>query len=155
MTPTQPTARDDAIRLLARREYSRQELVERLKARGHASSVISDALNDLEAQGLQSDERFAESFLRGRVQRGQGIVKMLADISLRGIERSMASQILAQVERDLGIDWEEQAREVLQRRFGEEDFAMLPVKEKGRRERFLASRGFTFEQVKKALSRRD
>lgn len=155
MTSAQPTARDDAIRLLARREYSRQELVERLKVRGHGSGIISDTLSDLETQGLQSDERFAESFLRGRVQRGQGIVKMLADISLRGIDRSMASQVLAQIERDLGIDWEEQAREVLQRRFGEEDFATLPVKEKGRRERFLASRGFTFEQVKKALNRRD
>lgn len=155
MTSAQPTARDDAIRLLARREYSRQELVERLKARGHGSGIISDTLSDLETQGLQSDERFAESFLRGRVQRGQGVVKMLADISQRGIDRSMASQALAQIERDLGIDWEEQAREVLQRRFGEEDFATLPVKEKGRRERFLASRGFTFEQVKKALNRRD
>ena len=59
-------ARYSAMNLLARREHSYVELERKLKQRGFADSVIEQALQRLQEQGLQSDQRFVESFIRAR-----------------------------------------------------------------------------------------
>ncbi|MES3675359.1 regulatory protein RecX [Halomonas elongata] len=141
------TPRDDAIRLLARREYARGELRERLAAKGHAAEDVEACLLELEEQGLQSDARFAESFLRSRVARGQGPLKLRAELGRRGIDDDIARQAFAELASE--VDWFELAAEVLARRFtgpGE------TPRERARRERFLAGRGFDFEQLRHALT---
>lgn len=151
---TEPASspRDDAIRLLARREYSRAELVQRLSARGHAGEAIAACLDQLSDEGLQSDARFAESFLRSRVMRGQGPLKVRAELERRGVERALIAATLAEAEREGEVDWFELAAESLARRFSH---AGDSPRERARRERFLASRGFDFEQVRHALERLD
>ncbi|MDL4864695.1 regulatory protein RecX [Halomonas elongata] len=141
------TPRDDAIRLLARREYARGELRDRLAAKGHAAEDVEACLLELEEQGLQSDARFAESFLRSRVARGQGPLKLRAELGRRGIDDDIARQAFAELASE--VDWFELAAEVLARRFtgpGE------TPRERARRERFLAGRGFDFEQLRHALT---
>ncbi|MFQ3786569.1 regulatory protein RecX [Halomonas sp. A29] len=144
--------RDDAIRLLARREYSRAELEQRLSLRGHPAEAVDACLDELTVEGLQSDVRFAESFLRSRVARGQGPLKVRAELERRGIERTLIATTLAGAEQEGEVDWFELAAEALSRRFthpGESP------RERARRERFLASRGFGFEQIRHALERLD
>lgn len=141
------TPRDDAIRLLARREYSQAELWQRLTARGHEADDIQACLAALVEQGLQSDSRFAESFVRSRVFRGQGPRRIRADLGQRGIDRPMISEALEAAEGE--VDWFELASEVLARRFagpGE------TPKDRARRERFLAGRGFDFDHLRHAMS---
>lgn len=138
--------RDDAIRLLARREYSRAELVERLARRGHEPGDVADALASLAEEGLQSDARFAESFLRSRVMRGQGPLKIRSELERRGLDRERIRTVFADEEEE--VDWFALAREALAKRFtGPGD----SPRERARRERFLASRGFDSEQVRHAL----
>ncbi|MBE0489850.1 MAG: regulatory protein RecX [Halomonas sp.] len=142
------TPRDDAIRLLARREYSRAELVTRLSAKGHASEAIAECLDALAMQGLQSDARFAESFLRSRILRGQGPLKIRQELLQRGIERELVRSAFSDQEGQDGVDWFALACETLARRFsGPGD----TPRERVRRERFLAGRGFDFVQVRHAL----
>ena len=140
--------RDDAIRLLARREYARHELAERLAAKGHGGAAIEACLDALIEQGLQSDARFAATFLRSRIQRGQGPVKIRRDMQQRGLDRETISAAFAECQRTGEGDWCALACQALSRRFagpGE-----LP-RERARRERFLAGRGFDFDQVRHAL----
>ncbi|MHB0776689.1 regulatory protein RecX [Halomonas sp. WWR20] len=140
--------RDDAIRLLARREYSRAELERRLAAKGHDAETLSEALDALADEGLQSDARFAEVFVRSRVARGQGPMKIRAELNERGIERELARNALDNAQSSGEIDWHSLACETLAKRFagpgGE-------PRERARRERFLAGRGFDFAQVRYAL----
>ncbi|WP_275289156.1 regulatory protein RecX [Halomonas elongata] len=140
------TPREDAIRLLARREYARGELRERLVAKGHADEDVEACLFDLEEQGLQSDARFAESFLRARVARGQGPIKLRAELERRGIDDEIVRQAFTELATE--VDWFSLAAEALARRFsgpGETS------RERARRERFLAGRGFDFEQLRHAV----
>nr|WP_298250946.1 regulatory protein RecX [uncultured Halomonas sp.] len=139
------TPRDDAIRLLARREYSRAELEDRLAAKGHAGEAVAECLDELAEQGLQSDARFAESFLRSRLFRGQGPVKIRLEMARRGLSPEEVKEAFAAGE----VDWRALACEALSRRFsgpGESP------RERARRERFLAGRGFDFDQVRHALA---
>ncbi|WP_104204994.1 regulatory protein RecX [Billgrantia saliphila] len=148
--PRTASPRDDAVRLLARREYSRAELVARLSARSHSSEAIDTCLDELIEQGLQSDARFAESFLRSRVARGQGPLKVRVELERRGIERTQAAAALAAAEQAGEVDWFELAAEALSRRFTHPGDS---PRERARRERFLAGRGFDFEQIRYALER--
>jgi regulatory protein len=147
-SPASSLPRDDAIRLLARREYTRAELAERLAARGHDSGEIAECLAILAEQGLQSDARFAESFLRSRIARHQGPLKIRGELARRGIERDLVQSTFAAVERAGEVDWFALAAETLARRFaGPGD----TPRERARRERFLAGRGFDSEQLRHAL----
>ncbi|MFW6346910.1 MAG: regulatory protein RecX [Halomonas sp.] len=144
------TPRDDAIRLLARREHSRAELASRLAAKGHEPAAIGECLDALVEQGLQSDARFAESFLRSRLLRGQGPLKIRAELERRGIDRELMRAVVdaATVAEAGEADWHELACQTLARRFsGPGD----SPRERARRERFLAGRGFDFDQVRFAL----
>ena len=142
------TPRDDAIRLLARREYSRAELEGRLTAKGHDSAAVVECLDALADEGLQSDTRFTESFLRSRILRGQGPLKIRVELSRRGIDRELVRSAFSEQEGQGGVDWFALACETLRRRFsGPGD----SPRERARRERFLAGRGFDFEQVRHAL----
>ncbi|MGM1051737.1 MAG: regulatory protein RecX [Pseudomonadota bacterium] len=149
--PDNSTPREDALRLLARREYSRAELVSRLSAKAYAVDAIIECLDALAEQGLQSDERFAESFLRSGIMRGQGPLKIRQALSQRGIERELIRTVFAQAQENEqgGADWFTLACEILARRFsGPGD----TPRERARRERFLAGRGFDFDQVRHALA---
>ncbi|MGE4533282.1 regulatory protein RecX [Halomonas sp.] len=148
-TPGEATPRDDAIRLLARREYARAELAERLAAKGHAAAEVEACLDALAEAGLQSDARFAESFLRSRLARGQGPVKIRLELERRGVEREVVATAFAEQEAGGATDWFALAAETLARRFsGPGD----SPRERARRERFLAGRGFDFDQVRHALA---
>ncbi|MBD3894593.1 regulatory protein RecX [Halomonas sp. ML-15] len=138
------TPRDDAIRLLARRDYSRSELASRLAAKGHPTQEVEACLDLLAEQRLQCDARFAESFVRSRIARGQGPLKIRAELGQRGIDRDGIQLALDEGE----ADWFALAAEALAKRFaGPGD----TPRERARRERFLASRGFDFEQVRHAM----
>lgn len=144
--PSSP--REDAIRLLARREHSRFELLERLSARGHGAEAVNKCLEALVEEGLQSDARFAESFVRSRRFRGQGPVKIRAELERRGLDREGIQVALLEAEQGGESDWFVLACEALSRRFsGPGD----TPRERARRERFLAQRGFDFDQVRHAL----
>ena len=55
-----------AVGLLARRDHSRAELLQKLTARGFDITAVEALLDRLAAQRLQSDARFAEIYVRMR-----------------------------------------------------------------------------------------
>ena len=57
-----PTARATALRLLARRDYSRSELSQRLRSRGVSADEIESLLDDFERLGYLSDARYAQAY---------------------------------------------------------------------------------------------
>ncbi|MYL23332.1 regulatory protein RecX [Halomonas alkaliantarctica] len=147
--PQARSPRDIAITLLARREYSRAELADRLAHKQVSPEEIDTCLNTLAEQGLQSDARFAQSFIRARILRGQGVRRIDSELRQRGIDAATYAAALAEVEAQEGVDWFELARETLSRRFSSPGDS---PKERAKRERFLANRGFDFDQIRYALS---
>lgn len=129
--------------LLARREHSRLELERKLGARSFDAGLVADVLDELAAENLQSDERFAGSFVESRVARGQGPLRIRRELAERGI--ATAGDWL-DGER---YDWGSLARQARIRRFGAE----LPgdLKARSRQTRFLEYRGFRHDEIKAAL----
>jgi regulatory protein len=149
-TRTDPIeARKKAMDYLARREHGRAELAAKLQAAGFDPDVAAAAIERLVADGLQSDTRFAESFIRSRINQGKGPLRIRADLRQRGI----ADRLVEDGLHDAATDWAALAREVRIRKFG----AQHPVafSDKARQMRFLQSRGFDNEQIRAAVSALD
>lgn len=135
-------ARDAALRLLARREHSRQELVLKLGARGFQKQDIIEIIDHLADEGLQSDARFAESFTRYRINRGQGPLRIRAELQQRGVSKELITAALNSED----ADWLELAEEQRRKRFGQS----IPetATEQARQQRFLHYRGFSSEDIR-------
>ena len=135
-----------AIRYLSRRDYSRRELRDRLQAKGLPSELVEAALNDLEEKGYQSDERFAETFLRSRISRGDGPFKIKMQLNQKGIAETLIEQLF----NDSDINWLEQAHRVRRKHFGEQ----LPrgAKEPSKQMRYLRNKGFYQEHINAVLT---
>ncbi len=140
--------RNKALRLLTTREHSREELMRKLvqaKAR-HAKRAeeehdrhlakddIEKLVDDLAAQGWQSDERYAEAMVRRLT--GQASKRFIVEkLAQAGINKEAAQLAVEAIDADdFGI-----AQSLWNRRYGDPP---ANDKERQRHIRFLLSRGF-------------
>ncbi len=143
------TLYERAIACLARREYSRAELVRKLAAHTENSEeagsvdAVAAVLDRLEAQNLLSDTRYAEMLGHSRAGR-HGSLRLQQDLRRGGVSEQDCAIPLAEAQAsDL-----EHCRAVWQKKF-----AGLPVdlKDRARQTRFLLSRGFPGRVVARVL----
>ena len=134
-----------AMRLLSHREHARQELVQKLHRRGFSDVAINEALDDLESLGLLSDLRFAESYVRARVTRRFGPLRIRAELRRKGV----ADDIIGTTLEGYDDQWPDLARAWVSRRTGSTE---LDLKARARLYRSLANRGFSHEQAMQALN---
>jgi len=142
-------ARKKAMDYLARREHGRSELYDKLTRFGFDAEVADDAVAQLVEDGLQSDTRFVEAFVRSRINQGKGPARIRADLRQKGVNDGVTEEGI----QEAGQDWSALAIEVRLRKFGAERPA--DFKEKARQMRFLQSRGFEQDQIQAAVSAGD
>lgn len=133
------------MNLLARREHSFHELVEKLSRRFPDRDFLADSLSVLTEQNLQSDERFAESFINARKARGKGPVMIRQELKQRGV----SSDLIANKLDDDSELWLDIAEQTYQKKFTGKP--IVDQNDKARRLRFMQGRGFSFEIIKKLL----
>ena len=139
-------ARIAAMRLLTRREHSSLELKQKLAYKGFDSTLVDTLIQDLRLEGLLSDERFAESYMRSRISRGYGPARIRQELRQRGTN----DEIIEATVIDNDAQWFELARSVRQKKFGMD----IPqnLKDKLKQQQFLQYRGFSQQHMKFAFS---
>jgi len=96
-------AERQAAALIARAEQTRYLLGAKLEKKGLSPRAVRLALDHLEAEGLLSDRRFAEAWLRSRLGQGGGggaglsPLKLLSGLRSRGIAEDIAKAAIRQV----------------------------------------------------------
>ena len=134
--------RECCLRLLARREHSARELLNKLEARGYSVALIKEIINELKSENWQSDKRFAESYIRNRIHSGYGPVRIDHELRQRGIEKEDYEHIAT----ELAGSWAELIEQVYRRKYT--DSRNLNSNEWAKRTRFLQQRGFTIETIR-------
>ncbi|NIO43015.1 MAG: recombination regulator RecX [Burkholderiales bacterium] len=136
-----------ALRMLARREYSRRELQNRLSSCGADESEVQVVLEEFEQKGWLSEQRFVDAVVETR-RRRFGTAKVLQELRNKGVsEDSLAEARAVLREGEL-----ETARNVWQKKFGNKPTSLA---ERARQARFLAGRGFSQDVIRKILDWRD
>jgi regulatory protein len=132
-----------AVRLLARREYARDDLEHRLIAKGAARTEVAAVLDELSAQGLLSNERFAHALVAqksGRYSRQS----IRGELKRKGVSGEAIEDAIG----DAPIEDDAAMLALWQRRFGAPP---ANDREKARQIRFLQSRGFALSAIFKML----
>jgi regulatory protein len=135
--------RAHAIRLLARREYSRAEIEQKLLAYGWSKSEVCTALEELTAMGYLSDSRYARSLTAQKAGR-YSQRSIAAELKSKGVGRPEIDSAIAEAK----IDDDAAMRTLWARRFGR---APADEREKARQVRFLQARGFALSAILKLL----
>lgn len=152
-TPPKEPALPYAVKLLSARAYSVKKLRDKLYNRGYHRDEIEEALGKLRAKNLIDDERYAEGFLRTRLEtRPRGKTALVRDLLSRGVEMSTAKHAV-----DHAVGKEDElklALDLLKRKARQYE----SLDENTRRRRLvalLARRGFKPDTIYKALDLSD
>ena len=152
-----PSLKARALRLLSLREYSRKGLATKLtesEARWAKLTELEQnpevtalnieaVLDDFEARGWLSDERFAEALVRRRSER-YGSRKIQEDLQRAGVHAKQSVKLLT----NLKETEFERAYHLWSKKFGQK---AQDQKERARQYRFLASKGFSLDVVAKII----
>lgn len=135
-----------AVQSLSRRDYARAELRGRLQRGCTEPGIIDAVLDELSAQGLLSDTRFAESFVRHRAGQGYGPQRIRRELAQRGVDAQLIEVSLAGSD----IDWRQRAEAVRVKKFGSATPA--DFRSRAKQAQFLRYRGFDSESIQLAFS---
>ena len=103
MLDTPVSIRRAAMNLLARREHGHVELARKLLLRGADADMIEVELQRLTEDGLLSEQRYLESYIRSRANAGRGPMRIREELTQRGLQRGDVEQALNAAD----IDWDE------------------------------------------------
>lgn len=126
---------------LSRREHSKKELFNKLFKRVDNLELLNQEINKLANEGLQSDERFSEAYIRSKTQAGYGPVKIKMELAQKGISNNFLEKKFT----ELKINWEEEINELLQRKFPKTKYNFEEETIKAKAINFLQRRGYDFD----------
>lgn len=143
--------RDRAVRILAMRDHSEQELRRKLTAPvlgKNGPEKLDVAAEDVEQvvawcveHNFLDDGRFVRQFIASRARKGYGPARIRQELNQKGIDRQVSESAM----RECDIDWSANARDQAVRKYGEP----LPTEfvAKVKVQRFLLYRGYLQEDI--------
>ena len=129
--------KESCLRLLALREHSQKELLNKLLVKGLAKDDILAVIDELAQQGWQSDSRYAESYTRHRIQKGYGPIFIAYELRKNGIDAVNFEDIMQK----MADSWMEILEQVYIKKYGHD--LLMDRNEWAKRSRFLMQRGFS------------
>ncbi len=145
MPREKPSLKARALRYLAAREHSRQELARKLARHADEGDDVEAVLDWLQAQKFLSEERFAESLVHRRAARF-GSARILSELQSHGLDESTVASLRS----DLLAGESERAWEVWARKFGR---PAADAAGAAKQMRFLQQRGFSHGAIQAVLRR--
>ena len=136
-------ARAAAVALLARRDFAGTELQTSLIRQGFEKATVAGVVAGLAREALLDDGRYAQNYVAYHAGRGQGPVRIAAELRRRGLAADLIEAALAS-----GPDWSALACKVCRAKFGLQ--APVSWAQRARQARFLQYRGFSSDHIRAA-----
>jgi len=149
-----------SCRFLAMREHSEKQIRQKLLKKAYDQAIISSCVAYLRNENWLSDERFCNAFIRSRIDKEQGLQRILYELHQQNIQDSIIQE---QIEQE-NINWQEVCDKVLLKKISNRpanDFADEKVskgkkynpKDRKKITNFLIFRGFSTEEINTAFKR--
>jgi len=140
-----PSLKGRALRLLSQREHSRKELEQKLKPHEETPGELAEALDFLATKDFINEKRVVESVVNRRSTK-LGAARVRQELMAKGLP---ADDIAEAVEALRGTELE-RALAVWRKKFGAPP---SDASERAKQVRFLVSRGFAAEVVRRVVSK--
>ena len=142
-----PSLKGRALRLLSGREHSRLELERKLAPFEEEPGSLAATLDELQAKGFISEQRVLESVVNRRASK-LGASRIKQELQAKGLD----PQAVADAVQGLRATELARAREVWQKKFGQ---APQDAEQRAKQMRFLASRGFGGDTIRRVVAGAD
>lgn len=139
------TIYNEAMKILSRRDHSRQELINKLQMKKYQLDDITPIIERLIIDNHLNETRFTESYIRWRRGRGFGPVKVALELKQRGISDDLIEQCI-QANDD---EWYSAAKNEKTKKFGEQTADNF--EQKMAMTKFLQYRGFNADHIQAIL----
>ena len=139
------TAKERALAMLDRRDYSRAELLKKLVEKGEDETEAAAAVERLAELGFVDDARYAPIIVRHYAAKGYGPQRARQELQRRGIPKELWDEAMEQMpEQDDTID------RLLRSRLKSESPDRAELK---KAQDFLLRKGYGWEEIKSAIDR--
>ena len=135
------------VALIAKREYSRQQLRQKLEAKCAQADALDQALDELQEAGIVDDYRFARALVAQRLHDGWGYLRISQDLRQAGISEAGQAEYLPPISES--EFWQKQALLVLKRKYPDAG-CFEDQQTRAKAIAFLGRRGFNYEQCYRA-----
>lgn len=136
-----------ALSFLAKREYSQYELQQKLLRYCDDERLINELLLSFKQQNLQSNERFAEIYVRSHAHRGKGPNWIRHQLMQHQISECLIEDQL----NNSDIDWHTITHSVLAKKANIDDVEKLEYSQKVKLLHFMQQRGFPMQWINDAF----
>lgn len=135
--------------LLAKQDYSRKQLSDKLHNRDNISSdEIETLLNEFEKNNWLSDERFARVFISSQLAKFRGKKRIInAAVYQKGLSLELIENNLEQK----NIDWFELCKKCLQKKYKNISLLQSDFKLRQKAINYLVYNGFSFDEINFAV----
>ena len=134
-------------RYLSMREHSKQELVDKLLKKNYEKTLVIQCIEEFSEKDLQSDYRYAESFVRSKFNDHKGENFIRSSLRNKGISSLLIDKIMLDYDQE---DWLQKAILALEKKVFKSNLdKSIQIKKQNA---FLNSRGFTFKVIDKAIN---
>ena len=139
------TAKERALAMLDRRDYSRAELLKKLVEKGEDETEAAAAVERLAELGFVDDARYAPIIVRHYAAKGYGPQRVRQELQRRGIPKELWDEAMEPMpEQDDTID------RLLRSRLKSESPDRAELK---KAQDFLLRKGYGWEEIKSAIDR--
>ena len=142
-----PSLKGRALRLLSQREHSRKELEQKLKPHEETPGELAETLDFLAAKDFINEKRVVESVVNRRASK-LGAARVRQELVAKGLP----ADDIAEAVDAMRFTEQDRAMQVWRKRFGTPP---LDASERAKQVRFLVSRGFAPEVVRRVVAGAD
>ena len=142
-----------AMNLLLKKDYTTAKLREKLREGGYSEEIVQEALDYVASYHYTDDLRFAVDFIRCH-QQDRSRLRMEQDLRAKGISEDVMEQAFYEWEQAGGVqDVGEMIQKLLRKRGF--DSKTATVSEQNREYAFLMRKGFSSDDIRKAIFHSD
>ena len=128
------------------REHSKSELFIKLSKKNFDKENILSCINEFSEKDLQSDLRYAESFIRSKFNAHKGPSFITASLKANGVDAKIIDDVLRNYSSE---DWDTIAKNALEKKSINK--SLEPSVCKTKQKLFLSNRGFSYKTIEKAI----
>ncbi len=138
------SAFDKAVNLLAFKDRTTQEIINKLKEKGYSSDEIEETVEKLSYYGYLNDQNYTISYIKDNTSK-KGKRLILNELGQKGVDRYIIENACEELEIDEVIA----IKDIVKRRFSQID--LKDEKSYRRVVNYFLRRGFGFDNIKRVL----
>ena len=129
---------------LSRREHSEKEIYLKFVNLVNSKDTLLEEILKLKEEGLISNQRFAEAYIRSRFHSGFGPIRIKYELEKKGVIESIIKTAFQETD----LDWDDKLKSEFKKKYESNDMKSL---NDNKISKFFLYRGFDLEKISKLI----